>query len=413
MHAEVISIGDELTSGQRLDTNCQWLSQRLAELGVRTLYHTTVGDDLGANVAVFRNAIERADLIVATGGLGPTADDLTREALAKATKRGLVLDEASLQHIEGLFARRRGRPMPESNRVQAFFPAGSAIIFNPHGTAPGIDLEVPVEGTTPARVFCLPGVPAEMKEMWSASVAPAIEKMLGPDRKVIVQHAIRCFGVGESDLEAMLPDIIRRGRKPEVGITASKATLTLRIVAEGSSEAACRESMRETIETIYRCIGPIAFGTGEQEVHHAVLRLLAEQGQTLAIVDCGTGGLLGEWLGEEGTSAGVYRGGVNAKDDATAGIVLGVEASTTTAETLAAACRSRFQTDYALVIGEFPPAPPDARLPPSCALALASSEGVLKRTASLGAHPEIIVPRVAKTALNWLRLKLLGVDEAK
>ena len=152
MLAEVISIGDELTSGQRLDTNSQWLSTRLGELGVEVRYHTTVADDLDANVRVFREAIERADIVVATGGLGPTADDLTRDALAATIGQPLVLDAASLAHIEGLFARRR-RPMPESNRLQAMFPSGSRVIPNPTGTAPGIDLEVP-RGPAFRRAAC-------------------------------------------------------------------------------------------------------------------------------------------------------------------------------------------------------------------------------------------------------------------
>ena len=136
MHAEVISIGDELTSGQRLDTNSQWLSTRLGELGVSVMYHTTVADNLDANIAVFRQAAERADIIVATGGLGPTADDLTRDAIATAVGVELVLDSAALTYIENLFAR-RGRPMPERNRLQAMFPRGSRVIHNPAGTAPG------------------------------------------------------------------------------------------------------------------------------------------------------------------------------------------------------------------------------------------------------------------------------------
>ena len=133
MHAEVVSIGDELTSGQRLDTNSQWLSERLGELGIRVLYHSTVGDDLEANVRVFREAFDRADFIVCTGGLGPTADDLTRQALAEATGRELVQDDAALAHIRALFARRQ-RPMPDRNVCQALFPAGSSVIPNPHGT---------------------------------------------------------------------------------------------------------------------------------------------------------------------------------------------------------------------------------------------------------------------------------------
>ena len=192
MHAEVIAIGDELTSGQRLDTNSQWLSERLGDLGIRVLYHTTVGDDLAANVRVFREAFDRADVLVCTGGLGPTADDLTRQALADATGTQLVLDEAALAHIRALFARRK-RPMPERNVVQALFPAGSSVVPNPHGSAPGIDLSVPRAGRAPCRVFAPPGVPAEMQEMWEQTVAPQLLAAIGPPR-LIRHHRVKCFG---------------------------------------------------------------------------------------------------------------------------------------------------------------------------------------------------------------------------
>ena len=137
MRAEIISIGDELTSGQRLDTNSQWLAERLLEIGVPVAFHTTVGDQLADNVLVFRQACERADVVVATGGLGPTADDLTRQALADLAGIPLVQDEASLAHIKALFARRK-REMPPATVVQALFPQGSQPIFNPNGSAPGI-----------------------------------------------------------------------------------------------------------------------------------------------------------------------------------------------------------------------------------------------------------------------------------
>jgi nicotinamide-nucleotide amidase len=200
MRAEIIAIGDELTSGQRLDTNSQWLAERLLEIGVPVAFHTTVGDQLADNVLVFRQACERADIVVATGGLGPTADDLTRQALAKVAGVPLVQDDASLAHIKALFGRRK-REMPPANVVQAQFPQGSRPIPNPNGTAPGIDIEIPRAVGKPARVFALPGVPAEMTEMWVATVQPAIRDWLGIT-KVIAHYRIKCFGVGESDLEA-------------------------------------------------------------------------------------------------------------------------------------------------------------------------------------------------------------------
>src|SRR5438477_11785286 len=184
MRAEIISIGDELTTGQRLDTNSQWLAERLLEIGVPVAFHTTVGDQIADNVLVFRQACERADVVVATGGLGPTADELTRHALAELACVPLVQDDASLAHIKVLFARRK-REMPPANVVQAQFPQGSRPIFNPHGSAPGIDIAIPravghpATNAKPVRIFALPGVPAEMKEMWAATVGPATQELLG------------------------------------------------------------------------------------------------------------------------------------------------------------------------------------------------------------------------------------------
>src|SRR5256885_8973099 len=137
MKAEIISIGSELTTGQNLDTNAQWLSLRLAEMGIPVLWHTTIADDFDANLDAFRLARGRARLVLATGGLGPTQDDLTREVLARVAGVELALHEPSLRHIEGMFAR-RNRVMTERNRVQAYVPAGAEVIPNPLGTAPGI-----------------------------------------------------------------------------------------------------------------------------------------------------------------------------------------------------------------------------------------------------------------------------------
>lgn len=416
--AEVISIGDELTSGQRLDTNSQWLSLELAALGVRTLYHTTVGDDLAANVRVFREAIARADLIVATGGLGPTADDLTRQAVAEATGRELVLDPPSLAHIEALFARRRGRPMPESNRVQAYFPHGTTVVPNPHGSAPGIDLAVTRPGQPPARIFCLPGVPAEMKEMWAATIQPAIAALLGDERRVIVHHAVRCFGVGESDLEAMLPDMIRRGRTPSVGITVSQATITLRITAEGQTLEECQAQIAPDIATIERSLGSLVYGTGEEELYQAVLRLLKERKATLATAEGGTGGLLSHWLASDPALADHYRGGIVASAAEQLCRLTGFAPThgdkvwnDADAAALAADLRVKMESDYGLVVSPFPPNWSDATTQPACWVALAGPSGTRTKQASLAAHPEIVIPRAAKTALNMLRLALLGMSD--
>jgi nicotinamide-nucleotide amidase len=400
MHAEIIAIGDEITSGQTLDTNSQWLSQRLEELGVPVHYHTTVGDQLAPCAEVFRLAIARADMVVVTGGLGPTADDLTRQSLADATGRDLQLDQAALEHVRAMFAR-RGRPMPPQNDTQAMFPAGSRVIHNPHGTAPGIDLDAPREGRPACRVFCLPGVPAEMVEMWHESVVPAILGLLGGDRRVIRRRLIHCFGAGESQIESMLPDLIRRGRQPLVGITVSKATITLRITAEGRTEEECYAAMEPTVATIRQCLGTLVYGEADDQLQHAVARLLRRRGQTLATAECATAGLLAEWLAGLEGSADVYRGG------------LVLAATSESPETLAARCRKQFGADYGLAVGPLPSpieteAAGEGRQPPTVQLALSSAADIRAQPIPFLIHSELLRIHVAKQSLNLVRLTLLA-----
>ena len=166
MQAEIVAVGSELVSGQKLDTNSRWLSARLAELGISTHFHTSVGDDLAENVSALRIASGRAGLVLVTGGLGPTQDDLTREALAQAAGVGLVEDADSLVQIQAFFAR-RNRPFTERNRVQALRPEGSEPIPNPVGTAPGVWMRL-----GEAFVGCVPGVPSEMRTMFDGEVVP-------------------------------------------------------------------------------------------------------------------------------------------------------------------------------------------------------------------------------------------------
>jgi nicotinamide-nucleotide amidase len=413
MRAEVISIGDEITSGQRLDTNSQWLSQQLAELGIRVLFHSTVADDLEANVEVFRRAMDRADVVVATGGLGPTADDLTRDALAATLGVPLFLDEPSLTAIQTLFARRR-RPMPERNRVQAMFPEGTRPIPNPHGSAPGIEGHLPISSGRTVHLYALPGVPAEMQEMWSGTVEPSLRHVSG-SAQVIRHRCIKCFGVGESDLEQMLPDLIRRGRSPMVGITVSRATISLRISAQAASDEACRQLIEPTVTVIQESLGDLIFGEGEDELEHVVLRKLRETGQTLAVAEWGTCGLLNHWLGTAASLAPeTYRGGLllsTAQDLRWLGIpaTSSQTSSADGAETgeLAAACRRLFQVDYGLALGPWPQQTGDEH-GEHVGYAIAAPQGTICRCASTTGHPEILEARAAKQVLNLLRLTLSG-----
>jgi nicotinamide-nucleotide amidase len=411
--AEVISIGDELTSGQRLDTNSQWLSQQLADLGVQTLYHTTVADDLSANVRVFRTAVDRADVVIATGGLGPTADDLTREALAKVAGVELQLDPTSLEHIRNLFAS-HGRTMPERNVQQAMFPVGGRSIFNPGGTAPGIDQLIAGSADDHfCRVFALPGVPAEMREMFTATVAPTILQMQ-PSPRVIRHRRLKCFGVGESQLESMLPGLIERGRDPTVGITVHEATITLRVSAAGENEAACYALMEPTIAVIRANLGNLVFGEEDDELEDAVVRLLSVKRLSLATVEFGTGGLLANWLARAADGTGVFLSShvfceppelpIEVKRQAG----LASDFAYDSPEYVADLAR-RWQTltgcDYALAVGAM--SVDRAAGGGVCHLALATAgEPVELVSSALGGHPSIWRPRTAKQALNLLRKKL-------
>lgn len=423
MRAEIIAIGDELTSGQRLDTNSQWLSERLNELGVEVSFHTTVGDKLQDNIAVFRAAMNRADIVVATGGLGPTADDLTRDAIAMAAGVDLVEDAAALEHIRKLFAR-RGRAMPERNVLQAQFPRGSRVVPNSHGTAPGIDLTVPRPCCPPCRVFALPGVPAEMFAMWEATVAPAI-RAAQPAKRVIRHRRIKCFGVGESDLEAMLPDMIRRQREPLVGITVSGATITLRITASGANDDAAQKEMEPTVRQIYDILGVLVFGEEEDELEHAVVRLLNERRQSLAVAEWATDGLVSQWMAEAAAGSDCFRGGVIVRDAITLESLAGVtvtadsEAEAATATAMAHVVRERCNADWGLAVAAFPangPAVPTAaggsaeaqEMTGTLHVALATADNTRAKGFPLASHPSITKTRAAKQALNMLRLALLN-----
>ena len=412
--AEVIAIGDELTSGQRLDTNSQWISQRLGELGVVAAFHTTVADDLTANIEVFRRAIERADIVVSTGGLGPTADDLTRDALAAALGVDLYLDEERLEAIRSLFAR-RGRQMPDGNEVQAKFPCGSQPIVNPHGTAPGIAIAVERPNRPPCYSVCLPGVPAELKEMWYDSVAPAIQAAL-PGARVVRHHLIKCFGVGESQLEAQLPDLIRRGRDPRVGITVSEATITLRITASGDNEQACREKIEPTVATIRDCVGDLMFGEGDVELQHVVARLLNDRHATLALAEIGTGGLVNHWLQRVGAapanpllaalsgeallplaaSLGCETNGLS--------VAIDVNQQADALHMTIASLRGRVPADIGLAVAVLPSGTAGDKL---CHVVVDHGEASVYRRYPIRSHPAIQQPLAAKIGLNTLRKTLL------
>lgn len=410
MIAEIIAIGDELSSGQRLDTNSQWLSRSLADLGIAVHFHTTVRDDIAENTDVFRIAARRADLAICTGGLGPTADDLTREAIAAAANVELEFREPTFEHIRAMYES-RGRNMPERNRVQAMFPIGAKVIPNPHGTAPGVDFTFQKEGQSNCRIFALPGVPAEMKEMWRDTVASTVLEMIGGRQRVIRHRAIKCFGVGESTLEEMLPDLIARGRTPTVGITVSKATITLRIRAVGESAEDCQAQIEPTEAIIRNKLGDLVFGEEEDELPNVLLRLLADRNETLATLECATQGMLASQLAAADTAGRYFLGGAIGSNAAVVRNQLKIAAADSVdsheIQEWAKRVRAQHQSDWSIVIG---PAMGSKNNHPDDSVFIAIDGPLpspVKKGTLLG-HPDIIHARTVKQALNTLRLLIMN-----
>lgn len=405
MRAETIAIGSELTTGAKLDTNSQWLSIELAALGIPVHFHTTVADDLEANVDVIRIAAERADLVLLTGGLGPTLDDLTREALARAAGVELLLDEPSLANIRGMFARRQ-REMPERNRVQAMFPVGATIVPNPRGTAPGIALELPRANRAPCLVVALPGVPSEMQPMFAEWVRPRL-LAAGAGGRVIRRARVNIFGLGESACEEMLGEITARGRDPEVGITVHEATITLRIVSEGDSAEECAAKIATTRRAIAERMGDWIFGEEDEELQDVVVRELRRVGGTLATAEGGTSGLLASFLGTaDGMAArdAVYLGGLVLPGPTALRALIGGDPAVTgaaLAELLARSARERLGAAYGIGVTAA-----SGEGVSSAFVAVAGPNHSRTTELNLAGDPAIARVRLAKTGLNLLRLIL-------
>lgn len=405
MKAEIVAIGTELTSGAKLDTNSQWLSLEMAELGIPVHYHTTMADSLDAMTEVLQIAAGRSDLVLVTGGLGPTRDDLTRHAMAALAGVELVLDESSLEHIRGLFARRQ-RPMPERNDIQAMFPVGSRPISNPRGTAPGIWMVQAREVGEPCQLVAMPGVPSEMKRMFTHEVRPH----LSSTGRVIRRARVNCFGVGESAAEEMLEELTDRDHDPEIGITVHEATITLRINAEGDTEQACLEKIARAREQIHDRLGSLVFGEEDERLQDVVIAGLVERGQTLSTAEIGTGGLLAAWLSDVSGSAGCFRGGrVLAAADGLArqfDVNIPDESNTEAVATaMAVACRRMYETDFALAVAECPDYEPDdsEAIAPMTWVACAGPDGVTTRSLTLLGDVSFTRSRSAKTACDLLR----------
>ena len=409
MHAEIIAIGSELTCGSKLDTNSQWLSRELESLGWTVTRHTTLSDDMDAIVDEFRAAATRAQVVLITGGLGPTLDDITRDALAVAFHQPLIRDAESVKQIEALFVA-RGRIMPERNHRQADRPERSAGLPNSCGTAPGILMTVESAHGATCLLAAMPGVPAEMRPMYEKQVRP----QLLDSSMVLCRRVIRTFGYGESEAERMLGDLTARGRNPEVGITASEAVISLWVTSRAASTVVAEQMCEETMHLIRERLGESVYAEGNAELHEVVADLLSCRHQRMALLEGSTtGGLLSLWMTENEQLSSVVDhaivvtgnwaslAGQQARNENMTGSADWPQVASLTATSVL----NSHLVDYVLLASPFEDYLSDSGVSVRRGHVAVAARGVFQVfDASMSGNLAIFRQRAARTALNRLRL---------
>jgi nicotinamide-nucleotide amidase len=414
MKAEVLTIGDELLRGEIVDSNKSYLSDRLLSLEIETDYHTSVRDDPPAMIDAFHRAASRVDVVLVSGGLGPTRDDLTSEVLAQAWGLELVENAAALETIRAFF-RSVGREMTGNNAKQALFPAGSDVLANPIGTAPGFALE---QGG--AVFYCMPGVPRELYRMMDEQVLPRIARRAGAGGQVVRAKLLRTFGVGESTLDDDLRDIASSS-DVSLGFRTSFPDNYLRPLARAASESEADAKLAEICDEIRSRLGPIIYGEGDETLEAVAGRLLAEQGKTIAVAESCTGGLIAERMTSVPGASAYFLGGVVAYANSAKQELLGVPESVlvehgavsdATVCAMAEGVRARFGADIGVATtGISGPDGGSEEKPVGLVhVALAREAGIhadhfvfpLDRTR----HRQL----TAQVAIDWVRRALLGVE---
>jgi nicotinamide-nucleotide amidase len=302
MRAEIIAVGSELLTPDRLDTNSLFLTSELNQLGIRLVHKAVVGDSPEDIRSSFRHALERAEVIVACGGLGPTDDDRTRDTVADLLKRKLRCDETILRRIQERF-RRFGRTMPEINSRQAMVPEGAVVLPNPAGTAPGLWLEA--EGRI---VILLPGVPAELRALFEAEVRPRLSKVGGKER--LFKRDLRVTGLPESEVEQRVSSLYALYPGTQTTILATAAGIQLHPSVWSEDAASAEKVLDEMVERMAAALGENVFSTRGETLERVVARILTENRATIAVAESCTGGMLAERLTNVPGSSAYFLGGV-------------------------------------------------------------------------------------------------------
>ena len=320
MKIELLTIGDELLLGFTLDTNAAYLARALAAIGVEIVHRTTVGDDADRIAAAVSDAIERTGAVITTGGLGPTADDRTRPAIAKLFGRELVRDDAIVAQIEARFWRMSATKMPETNIVQAMVPAGARVLENRHGTAPGLW----IEDAQGRWVAMLPGVPREMRGLTNDTIIPLLRERVGAAPIAIVSRTLRTTGIGESALAERLGDLAKGVDGLSLAFLPGWEGADLRLTSRSLPPDAAARALDAAAQMLREVAGPVVYGEEDDDLAALVLGMCRERGRTIATGESCTGGLLGARITAIPGSSDVYHGGIVAYDNSVKTKLLGV-----------------------------------------------------------------------------------------
>jgi nicotinamide-nucleotide amidase len=357
---ELINTGSELMLGRVLNTHQQWLCRRLADFGYVVTRQVAVADTGGDIEQAVREALSRADLVITTGGLGPTTDDLTRDLIAQLLRKSLREDAAIIAHIEQFFAARK-RAMPERTRVQALVPDGAIVLTNAHGTAPGLAIEVrpnPFRADTkPSWLIMLPGPPRELRPMFDDAVVPLLRRVLPPENEFVCR-TLRTTGIGESIVQEKIREVLQPMVESglDLGYCARVGQVDVRLAARGAN---AQQRVRAAESIVRERLVAHTFGEEDEELEAVVVRLLTERKQTLALAESCTGGLIANRITNVPGASVVFLAGFIAYSNASKQKFLGVRAETlaeqgavskAVAREMAEGVRQQTGADYALSV---------------------------------------------------------------
>jgi nicotinamide-nucleotide amidase len=409
--AFLLSIGNELLSGLTVDTNAAWISGQLAELGIPTVGILAVPDEIADTVESLRLAVSKADIVIITGGLGPTDDDLTRQSLAEFLGVELQFHPELFESIAAFF-RRRNFAMVEKNRIQAYLPAGTEAIPNPTGTAPGM-----VACKDKLRIFCLPGVPSEMKVMFIEFLIPRLAEFT--DRQVVVSRRLKCFGTGESMIAEKLGNLMQRGRNPLINCTVSDAVITLHVVATASDRPSAEAMIQKDQTALCEILGDWVYGRDDQTLAEVVGARLTQANKTIAVAESCTGGLITKMLTDVPGSSGYFAYGWVTYGNQAKQSELGVDpgllaqygaVSEPVVRAMAEGARRKAGADVAVAVTGIAGPEGGTELKPVglVYVGVATPEQTMAQKCQFPQSRAMIRNRTALTALNLVRLQMNG-----